>query len=54
MKIVGREEELKFDIPFKVWRKYATHRGLEYQSWEEGSEVLLAGSFDRDLIADFK
>nr|AKQ98433.1 protein U [Human mastadenovirus B] len=54
MKIVGREEELKFDIPFKVWRKYAARRGLEYQSWEEGSEVLLGENFDRNLIADFK
>ncbi|AKQ98400.1 protein U [Human mastadenovirus B] len=54
MKIVGKEDELKFDIPFKVWRKYAARRGLGYQSWEEGSEVLLGENFDRDLIADFK
>ncbi|AAW33184.1 putative protein U [Human mastadenovirus B] len=53
MKIVGKEEEIKFDIPFKVWRKYATLRRLEYQSWEEG-EVLLVESFDKDCIADFK
>ncbi len=54
MKIVGKEEELKFDIPFKVWRKYATRRGLEYQSWEEGSEVLLENNADKNLISDFK
>ncbi|AP_000291.1 U exon, partial [simian adenovirus 21] len=53
MKIVGRKEELKFDIPFKVWRKYAARRGLEYQSWEEGSEVLLGENLDGDMIADF-
>lgn len=54
MKIVGTGQELKFDIPFKVWRKYAAERGLEYQSWEEGSEVLLGENLNRDLIADFK
>ncbi len=53
MKIVGKEE-LKFDIPFKVWRKYAARRGLEYQSWEEGSEVLIENNLDKNFVSDFK
>lgn len=48
MKIVDQE----FDIPFKVWRKFAARRGLEYQSWEEGTEVLL--NYTRDILSDFK
>lgn len=51
MKIEGQEE---FDIPFSVWRKFAARRGLQYQSWEEGSEVLLTENMDRDLVSDFK
>ncbi|QZS37323.1 UXP [Human mastadenovirus D] len=49
MKIVDQE----FDIPFKVWRKFAARRGLEYQSWEEGTEVLL-NNYTRDILSDFK
>ncbi|ABN10549.1 putative protein U, partial [Human mastadenovirus D] len=49
MKIVDQE----FDIPFKVWRKFAARRGLEYQSWEEGTEVLLS-NYTRDILSDFK
>ncbi|AZI15538.1 UXP [Human adenovirus 4] len=51
MKIEGQDE---FDIPFRVWRKFAARRGLQYQSWEEGSEVLLTENMDRDLVSDFK
>ncbi len=54
MKIVGAEgQEQESDIPFRVWRKFAARRRLEYQSWEEGKEVLL-NKLDRDLLSDFK
>nr|P0DJX2.1 RecName: Full=U exon protein; Short=UXP [Human adenovirus 2] len=55
MKIVGAEgqEHEEFDIPFKLWRKFAAKRRLRYQSWEEGKEVML-NKLDKDLLTDFK
>lgn len=55
MKIVGAEgqEHEEFDIPFRLWRKFAAKRLLKYQSWEEGKEVML-NKLDKDLLTDFK
>jgi hypothetical protein len=55
MKIVGADgqEQEETDIPFRLWRKFAARRKLQYQSWEEGKEVLL-NKLDRNLLTDFK
>ncbi|WOZ23772.1 U exon protein [Human adenovirus 6] len=55
MKIMGAngQEQEESDIPFRLWRKFATKRRLRYQSWEEGNEVLL-NKLDRDLLTEFK
>lgn len=55
MKIVGADgqEQEETDIPFRLWRKFAARRKLQYQSWEEGKEVLL-NKLDKNLLTDFK
>ncbi|ABK35057.1 U [human adenovirus 52] len=41
MKIVGEDKEVDTDISFRVWRKFAAHHHIPYESWEEGKVVLL-------------
>lgn len=53
MKIVDQEREVNTDITFRVWRKFATHRHIPYESWEEGKVVLL-NKLDRKLLTDFR
>lgn len=41
MKIVGKDKEVDINICFRVWRKFAAHHHVPYESWEEGKVVLL-------------
>lgn len=49
-------------LPFAVWRKFASLRGCEYESWEEGSYVVVLRDRDNNhnkslngnLLTDFR
>ncbi|ALE30366.1 UXP [Simian adenovirus 13] len=44
---------VKFDMPFRVWRKFASRRSIGYQSWEEGKWVKLDTKATNKLTAEF-
>ncbi|QHR77515.1 U exon [Squirrel monkey adenovirus] len=42
-------------LPFSLWRKFATRRGLGFQSWEEGRLVEVLNTVDLgELMSDFR
>lgn len=54
MKILGNVES-EVNVPFRIWRKYAVVKKINYDSWEEGKVVLLDDkNKDEDVIADLK
>ncbi|AGK27151.1 U exon [Baboon adenovirus 3] len=53
MKIVGEGREVDTIIAFRVWRKFAAHYHIPYESWEEGKVVLLK-KFDKKLLRQLR
>ena len=53
MKIVGEDKEVDTNISFRVWRKFAAHHRIPYESWEEGKVVLL-NDVTRKLLSNLR
>ncbi|ALE30436.1 UXP [Simian adenovirus 19] len=53
MRIVCEEKQVDTSVSFRIWRKYAAHRHIPYESWEEG-EVVKPKKFDKKLLADLR
>lgn len=51
--IDSSDQVVKFDMPFKVWRKFASEKSIGYQSWEEGKWVKLDTKATDKLTAEF-
>lgn len=53
MKIVDKDKAEDINISFRIWRKFAAHHSIPYQSWEEGKVVLL-NNVTKKLLSDLR
>lgn len=53
MKIADKDKEADIHVSFRIWRKFAAHRNIPYQSWEEGKVVLL-NKVTKKVLSDLR